>query len=165
MRKSPVLQNVGGALVAVLVAFLGYSLLGATARELIYLVNFFSIIVIVASMKKGGLFGAVIGTVCGLLQDSFSFGVFGVAGLTKTILGFMTGGISRRIDVSSLGRNFLFTLILSTFELVLWMLLAALVRRQPVFIDHGLMLLQPLVTALLGNLFLRFERKAKRSGR
>lgn len=165
MRKSPVLQYVGGALIAILAAFLGYSLLGSAARELIYLVNFFSIIVIVVAMKKGGLFGAVLGTVCGLLQDSFSFGVFGVAGLTKTILGFMAGGISRRIDVSGLGRNFVFTLILSTLELVLWMLLAALVRRQPIFIDHGLMLLQPLVTAMLGSLFLRSERKFGRSGR
>ena len=36
------------------------------------------------------------GTMCGLVQDTFSLGVFGVAGLTKTLLGFWTGYISRQ---------------------------------------------------------------------
>ncbi len=166
MRISPSVQNVIAGFAAVMVSFLAYSALGSSGRELIYIVNFFSIIVIFGAVKKGGPFGTVLGAACGLLQDSFSYGVFGVAGLTKTVLGFLTGGISRRMDVSSPGRNFLFVLVMAALETVLWAALVALVRRQSVFIDHGLMLLQPFVTALLVSAALHFEaRFRKRRGR
>jgi len=152
-------------LIAVSAAFLIYSLLGAALLQTIYIINIFSIIVIVGALKKGGLFGAFLGTGCGLVQDSFSFGVFGVAGLTKTILGFAAGTISRRIDVAEPGRNFVFIVILSGLEVLAWVLLVALARRQKVNFHQGLMLIQPLVTAVVSGLLVQLVNKIERQER
>jgi rod shape-determining protein MreD len=160
MRESAakdVLQALLGTLAAVLV----YSLAGAAGPRLIIVFNAFSIIVLYFSVRRGELFGALLGTMCGLAQDAFSLGVFGVAGLTKTLLGFWSGYISRRIDIASLGRNALFMLVLSVLEMVLWVLITAVVRLESVRWHGGLILLQPVVTALAASLLFAVERRVR----
>jgi cell shape-determining protein MreD len=98
---------------------------------------------------------------CGLAQDAFSIGVFGVAGLTKTLLGFWTGFISRRIDVVPFTRNALFMLVMSVVEMILWVLLTALVRLKSVNLEGGLIFLQPVVTAAVGGSLFALERWIK----
>jgi rod shape-determining protein MreD len=95
---------------------------------------------------------------CGLVQDAFSLGVFGVAGMTKTLLGFWTGFVSRRIDVAPFSRNALFMLVMSVLEMILWLLLTAIVRPRSINLQGGLVFLQPVVTALLGSLLFALER-------
>ena len=160
MRETFLRDGVRAGL-ATLASFAFYSLLGAARPSTLIVLNAFSIIVVIFSVGRSEVFGAVLGSVCGLVQDSFSLGVFGVAGLTKTLLGFGTAYVSRRIDVASFARNAVFLLVMSALELILWGLLNALVLKVPVDFRHGLLLLQPAVTALLGSLILHFARRAR----
>ncbi|HVP90613.1 MAG TPA: rod shape-determining protein MreD [Terriglobales bacterium] len=161
MRET-VLRDAVRAALATLAAFAFYALIGGARPSVLIAVNAFAIVVVTFSVGRDEVFGAVLGAVCGLIQDSFSLGVFGVAGLTKTLLGFGTGYISRRFDVGAFFRNALFLLFMSSLELVLWLLLEGLVLREPVDFRRGLLALQPFVTALVGSLILHVERRARR---
>jgi rod shape-determining protein MreD len=158
MRES-VLRDVGRAALAAAAAFLFYSLLGGLRPSVLFVFNAFSLVVVVFSVGRGEVFGAFLGAACGLVQDSFSLGIFGVAGLTKTLLGFWTGYVSRRMDVAPVSRNVLFLLVMSAAELLLWASLNALVLKEQVDFRHGLLFLQPFVTALLGSLILNIARR------
>jgi len=157
MRET-VLKDLLQAFLGTLAAVFVYSIAGAGAPALLVVFNAFSVVVLYFSIRRGEVFGAVLGTMCGLVQDAFSLGVFGVAGLTKTLLGFWTGFISRRIDVAPFSRNALFMLVMSVLEMILWLLLTALVRPRSVNLQGGLVFLQPVVTALLGGLLFTLER-------
>ena len=115
-------------------------------------------------LTREEVFGAFTGSVCGLLQDSLSLGVFGVGGLTKTLLGFGCGYISRKINVGPLVRNLVFLFILALLELVVWKGSVALPFRDRLTVDHGLALVQPVVTAL-ATAGLSGERQAPPRGR
>jgi rod shape-determining protein MreD len=162
-------ETVGGdilrAILGGLVAVFFYSLAGANAPGLLIVFNAFTVVVLYASVRRGEVFGALAGTVCGLAQDAFSLGVFGVGGLTKTLLGFWTGYVSRRIDVVPPARNALFFLIMSVLEMILWVPLSALVRWRPVNLEGGLLFVQPLVTAALATGLFALERWHERRRR
>ncbi|MBP1661740.1 MAG: hypothetical protein H6P95_2932 [Candidatus Aminicenantes bacterium] len=81
------LRDVLAAAAAALGAVLLYRLAGRAYPPLVLVFNAFSLVVILFAVWKGEVFGAVLGTVCGLLQDSFSLGVFGVAGLLSSSRG------------------------------------------------------------------------------
>jgi rod shape-determining protein MreD len=160
MRDS-VVKDVLPAFLGTLVAVIVYSVAGAGAPTLLIVFNAFSVVVLYFSIRRGEVFGAVLGTMCGLVQDAFSLGVFGVAGLTKTLLGFWTGFISRRIDVAPFTRNALFMLVMSVLEMALWVLITAVVRLESVNLHGGRIFLQPLVTAVLGSSLFAVERRIK----
>jgi rod shape-determining protein MreD len=160
MRET-VLKDVLQAFLGTLVAVFVYSIAGAGAPALLVVFNAFSVVVLYFSIRRGEVFGAVLGTMCGLVQDAFSLGVFGVAGMTKTLLGFWTGFVSRRIDVAPFSRNALFMLVMSVLEMILWLLLTAVVRPRSINLQGGLVFLQPVVTALLGSLLFALERWAR----
>lgn len=160
MRET-VLKDLLQAFLGTLVAVFVYSIAGAGAPALLVVFNAFSVVVLYFSIRRGEVFGAVLGTMCGLVQDAFSLGVFGVAGMTKTLLGFWTGFVSRRIDVAPFSRNALFMLVMSVLEMILWLLLTALVRPRSINLQGGLVFLQPVVTALLGSLLFALERWAR----
>jgi rod shape-determining protein MreD len=138
-----------------------HALLGKISASLLFLFNPFSWVVLYFSLMKHDVFGAVTGTVCGLLQDSLSLSVFGVAGLTKTLLGFSTGFISRKINVAPVTRNFVFLLIVSAIELALWKLLALFLFRERFALGGGLALFQPLTTAFIVTLLFQIARKKR----
>jgi rod shape-determining protein MreD len=158
MRET-LIRDIVRAGLATLAAFAFYSLLGGARPSTLIVFNAFSLVVVTFSVGKGEIFGAFLGAICGLIQDSFSLGIFGVAGLTKTLLGFWTGYVSRRMDVVPFFRNAGFLLVLSTLELLLWVLLNAFILKVQVDARRGLILLQPLVTALLGSLILTVARR------
>jgi len=160
MRDS-VVKDVLPAFLGTLVAVVVYSVAGAGAPALLIVFNAFSVVVLYFSIRRGEVFGALLGTMCGLVQDAFSLGVFGVAGLTKTLLGFWTGFISRRIDVAPFTRNALFMLVMSVLEMALWVLITAVVRLESVNLHGGLLLLQPVVTAVLGSSLFAIERRIR----
>ncbi|HOW86186.1 MAG TPA: rod shape-determining protein MreD [Candidatus Aminicenantes bacterium] len=161
MRETAV-KDILRTVLAVALAVAVYSAAGAGAPALLAVFNAFSVFVLYFAIRRGEIFGAVLGTAAGLVQDAFSLGVFGVAGLTKTLLGFWAGFISRRIDVASFGRNILFTLALSVLEMILWTLLTAVVRPGSVNLQGGLVVLQPVITAVLVSGWLAFERRRAR---
>jgi len=146
---------------ATLAAFVLYSLLGRIEPSLLLVLNTFSLVVIFFSMLKGELFGVLLGALCGLLQDSFSLGVFGVAGLSKTLLGFAAGYVSRKMNVFPFFRNFIFIFILATGELAVWTFFYALIFSKRVITGNALIFFQPLTTAVLGSLIFALARRLK----
>ena len=160
MRYSPLI-DIGLVVLAASAAFVFYSLLGGSAPYVLYVFNAFSVIVVVFAIRRGTVFGGVLGTVCGLLQDSFSFGVFVAAGLTKTLLGLLAGYVSSEVDVTSPRRSGLLILVISFLEVVLWVALVGLVRGQRLNLQGGLLFLQPFATAFLASLILWLEKKVR----
>jgi rod shape-determining protein MreD len=163
MRETA-MTDVLRAFLATVLAVLIYSLAGGAGPMFIVVPNAFSVIVLYFSVRRGEVFGAFLGTACGLVQDAFSLGVFGVGGLTKTLLGFWAGFVSRRIDVAPFFRNGLFMLVMSVLEMILWVLATAVVRRESLNFHGGLILLQPLVTAVLGSSLFAVERRFRARG-
>lgn len=135
----------------IIFAFLFYLALKTISFSLIQLFNIFGLIVIYFAIRRGEIFGACLGAGCGLIQDAFSLGVFGVAGLSKTILGFLAGYIAKKIDVTPYMRNFFFILILLSVEFLLWAFLSSFVFSERLFLGKTLYTLQPLATTILGS--------------
>jgi rod shape-determining protein MreD len=149
-------------LLVVLVVFIIYSLIAKSYYSLLLLVNIFSLVVIYFALEKGEITGACLGTFFGLIQDSFSLGVFGVSGIAKTVMGFLAGYISRKINVTPFIKNFVFIFVLISLELVIWTGLYALIFLEKVNTENGLFFFQPVMTALLGSVSYRFIRKRRR---
>ncbi len=143
----------------ILLAVFVYSVLGKISAPLVVVFNAFAWVVLYFGLVRQEASGAVIGTVCGLLQDSFSSGVFGVAGLTKTLLGFSTGVVARKINVTPVDRSFVFLLVMATAEVALWKLLNFFLFRESLSLGGGLVLLQPLATALVVTVFYQIVKK------
>lgn len=143
----------------IIIAFLLYTIIGNISFSLSQLLNFFTLAVIYFAVAKGELYGACIGTVCGLIQDSFSLSVFGISGLSKTLIGFLAGMISQKINVLPLSRNFLFLFVLTSGETALSIFLYYFISAEYVSEITPLILFQPLCTAFLGSLFFLLLRK------
>ena len=150
-------------ILGIFVAFFFYTILSKISPSLIHLFNIFSLVVIYFAIEKGEVFGAGLGTTCGLVQDYFSSGVFGIAGLAKTVTGYLAGYISKKIDVYPLLRSFLFIFILTVLELILWALLNFFILPEGTITGRGPIYFQPLVTAFLGSLLFFLTRKIKKS--
>ncbi|MGD8539653.1 MAG: rod shape-determining protein MreD [Candidatus Aminicenantes bacterium] len=146
--------------IGLLIALVLFSLFSHISVYLIQAVNVFSLLVIYLSSTRDEVYGACLGTLCGLIQDSFSAGVFGVAGIAKTIMGFLAGFVSKRIDVSSPSRSFLFIFVLITIELIFWAFLYSFIYSKILNTGKGVIFLQPLITALLGSLLFPQIRRA-----
>jgi rod shape-determining protein MreD len=151
-----------GMVLSVFAAFVLYFLLAKISVTLLLSINLFSLIVIYFALEKGEVYGACLGAFCGLIQDSFSLSVFGVAGIAKTIMGFSAGYISGKINVTPVRRNFVFVFLLLCLELVIWALLYSFIFSERVNTGGGLIFFQPLITAVLGALAYRFIRDLKR---
>jgi len=145
----------------IIIAFLLYTIIGKVSFSLSQLLNFFTLVVIYFAVAKGELYGACSGAVCGLLQDSFSLGVFGVSGLAKTLIGFLAGLIAQKINVLPLLRNFLFMFVLISGEIALSIFLYYFISSEYVSEITPLILFQPLCTAILGSIVFLLLRKSK----
>jgi rod shape-determining protein MreD len=146
-------------IIAIIAVFVVHTFFGKISKEIPIVLNLFTIIVIYFAILKGEVFGAFTGAICGLIQDSFSFGVFGVAGLATTLTGYLAGTISKKIYVISFFKNFLFILILSIFQLVIWRCMHSFVFSEPFFSESVVVLFQPFFNALVGSVFFPVFRK------
>lgn len=147
--------------IGIIIAFFLYTILNKISPSLIQLFNVFSLVVIYFAIEKNEIFGACLGTFCGLIQDSFSLGVFGVAGLAKTVTGFTAGYISKKVDVFPLLRSFVFIFVLISLEFILWAILYSFIFSGSINTGRGLVFFQPLGTALVGSLLIFLLRKIK----
>lgn len=144
---------------AILATFVVFSALRWISLAVPLAVNVFTVAVILFGLVRGEVAGAVFGMVCGLIIDTFSLGVFGLAGLANTVTGFAAGFISRKLNVLSLRRLFVFMAVLSCCDLGVWIALTALVFDEGLPWGGGLLAVQPLLTAALGTLtFLAYRR-------
>jgi rod shape-determining protein MreD len=155
------LRGVLEALATALGAFVLYSLAGRAGASAVLVFNAFSLAVILFAMEKGEVFGGILGTACGLLQDSFTFGVFGVAGFSKTLLGIVAGYASRKLHVRPPLRSFVFIFACAAGELAVWAFLYTLVFSRGLAAAGPVLLFQPVTTAALGGLVLALVRRLK----
>ena len=155
-----IIEGIAGLALAVVL----HTILGKVAAPLLVLFNAFSWVVLYFGLTRHDVFGALMGTACGLLQDSLSLGIFGVGGLTKTLLGFGAGYISRKINVAPAARTFVLVLVLASAELFLWKSLVLFLFGERFSAAGGLAFLQPLATSLVVSVaFQVFRRREARS--
>ncbi len=111
--------------------------------------NIFNLLVLYFAFEEGEIYGAVTGSVFGLIQDSFSMGVFGIAGFSKTIMGFLAGYISRRINVVPSVRRAVFIFTMLVLEVFLWMFLYSFAISKAFYTAKGWLFMQPVFTTVL----------------
>ena len=136
-------------ILGIIAAFVIYSLISRISVSLSLLVNVLSAVVIYAGISQGETSGAVTGMACGLIQDSFSVGVFGVAGIAKTIIGYLAGYISGKVNVVPFSRKFLLSSLLLYLELAIWSFLYVWIFSEKINTGRGLIFIQPLLTAFI----------------
>jgi len=150
--------------IGLILAVVMYTLLENISFSMVIIFNIFNLVVIYFAMEKGETSGAILGMVCGMIQDSFSVGVFGVAGISKTILGFLAGFLAKRVDIVFFRRKFVYIFFLSGMELLIWAFLYVFIFSEQINTGQGLIFFQPLGTALLGSIsfkLIRFLYKLK----
>ncbi len=62
-----------------------------------------------ALIRRDKVYGIVLGTVLGLLQDALSHGFIGINGITKAIVGYLVASASTRFELESLPARALLT--------------------------------------------------------
>lgn len=155
------MRDIIDAAFGILVAFLLFTLFKKVSITLLETMNFFTLVVIYFALAKGEIFGAATGMVCGFVMDSFSLGVFGVAGIANTITGYVTGYIAKKINILSFTRNFILIGLMASLELFLWIFFSSLIFSETISTEKGLIFFQPLTTALLGSCLFLLMRKIK----
>jgi rod shape-determining protein MreD len=149
------------AIEIIAVVFL-FSLFTKISDEAARILNVFNVLVFYFGYKRGEVQGAVMGTVCGLIQDSFSVGVFGISGISKTLMGYATGFISKRINVTTFSRRFMFMLFMFSGEMIVWIVIYSFVISDKIHTSNGLFFFQPLSTTLVALLLFPLFRKLEK---
>ncbi len=126
-----------------------FSVLTKISPVFALVLNVFNLLVLYYAFEEGEIYGAVMGSVFGLIQDSFSIGVFGIAGFSKTIMGFLAGYISRRINVVPFVRRAVFIFIMLVLEVFLWMFLYSFAIHEEFYTAKGWLFMQPVFTTVL----------------
>ena len=155
------MKHVAEGVAGIVLAVVLHTVLGKLSASLLVIVNAFSWVVLYFGLARHEVFGALMGTACGLLQDSFSLGIFGAGGLTKTLLGFGAGYISRKINVTPMTRTFIFALVIAAAELLLWKSLVLFLFGGSFSASGGLIFLQPLVTALFVTIAFQVRQRTE----
>ncbi|MBN1271750.1 MAG: rod shape-determining protein MreD [Candidatus Aminicenantes bacterium] len=124
-------------------------------------ISLLSLVVILYAVKKGELFGAGLGTVCGLIQDSFSAGIYGISGLAKTLTGFLAGYISRKININSPFRSFILIFVLVVMEILIWSFFYWFITKGSFFRGGTGVFFRPLLTSILGSFLFMILKKYK----
>lgn len=152
------------AILSLILAFVIYSFLGALDPALVMLINPFAVVVFFISIIYGEVAGLLIGTSAGLLQDAFSYGVLGLAGLSYTISGFLAGWFSQKLNLNSFTKRFVFSFVFSVLQLSIWLVVYGLIFKQSILYSQIYIYLQPVNTALLVSGMVWLLRKLKLKG-
>ncbi len=147
-------------------ALIGHVLCSRLAGDFTPYLHVFILPVLWTSQFRGEMFGAIMGSCCGLVADSLSLGVFGLSGLSMTVIGFGAGMVARKIHVLSVVRNAVFLFVFTAADLLLWSLFASLVVGRSWLAMGRLLIFRPLITALVGTAILGLWRlRRERHGR
>jgi len=147
-----------GAIGAV-IAFTLHVILAEISPSLVIIINVFTLVLIYMAMEKGEIFGSFMGMALGLLQDSFSQGIFGIAGISKCLTGFLAGYVSQKINVAPFFRKVVFVAILIIFELMVWSGLYITIGAGSLNEGRSLILAQPFISSLIGCLAFPYIKK------
>ena len=108
------------------------------------------VVVVGTALSFGPTAGLVAGTVAGLCQDALSGGVLGVAGLAKTLAGFMAGVIATQFIVSGAIPRAVVYVVMTWLHGICFLGLYAMIERHGIGRPWRQLLLQSLLNALLG---------------
>ena len=143
------MKDIAYTAAGMMAAFILSSLMGHISSTLILSFNLLSVVVLYAAVRKGEIYGAVTGMLCGLLQYSFSLGVFGVAGIAKTLAGYTAGYVAKKINLAPFSRSYSFFALVLILELALWAFLYSAIFSSRIYTAGGLIFIQPFLTALV----------------
>ncbi len=146
---------------ALIIAFIIQTSLLKIHLHFILLIDFFSLIVIYFALNGGEGEGMLTGTVSGLIQDSFTFTIFGINGFSKTVLGFIAGYIGSMIDTTHLIVLFPLIFIGVLIEIIINFLLCYLIGVK-IHLSAKILFLQPLLTAFVGCIIFKIVFKFKK---
>lgn len=79
------------------------------------------VVVVFSALTSGRVTGMWTGTLAGLMQDAMSGGVIGMAGLAKTVVGFLAGVISTQFIVTQTFARFVVFILSTVVDAVLFM--------------------------------------------
>lgn len=153
------MRDIIHGVIGVAIAFILNVMMAQISPSLVILVNVFSLVLIYLAMEKGEIFGAFLGMALGLLQDSFSQGIFGVAGISKCLIGFLAGYVAQKINVTPFLRKFFFISVLIIFELLVWSGLYMVIGSGNLNQNRSLILAQPFLSSLIGCLVFPYVKK------
>jgi cell shape-determining protein MreD len=125
------------------------------------IVDVFTVAVLLFGALYGEIPGAVLGAVGGLIVDTFSLGIFGLSGMSLTAGGYLAGFVSRKINIQSWTRSFLFFAVLAVGVFAAGTGLAFLIGGNPIPWAGGLVLARPFVTAVAAVLLHESIRRWK----
>lgn len=108
------------------------------------------VVVVGTAMFHGPTAGLLTGTLAGLAQDSLSGGVLGVAGLAKTLAGFVTGVLATQFIVSSVVPRAVVFVAMTWLHGVCFLGLYAMIERQGMGRPWRQLLVQSLLNAAVG---------------
>jgi rod shape-determining protein MreD len=154
-------KDIVEVILGIILAFLIYTLLSRISFKINLLFNIFLITTIYFAFKKGEVEGALIGMFCGLIHDSFSIEVFGVAGISMTLTGYLAGYFPKKVNVYSPLKMILFIFFLTVINLIIWAAMYSFVFSENIFVGGGYIFFQPLATAVLGSLMIYALIRAK----
>lgn len=157
------MKNIIEVGLGIIISFFLFSLMNKISFSLFFGFNVFTLVVLYFAIHKGEVLGACLGAFCGLLQDTFSLSVVGVAGLSKTIVGFLAGTIAEKMNVLTFWRSFFFLLVMTSLDLALWSCFYFFIFSRTLNTGGGLIFWQPLITAFLGSGIFRLVSHFKTS--
>ncbi len=130
--------------------------------NLFFLANFLSVFVVFWSMNRNSVASTSLGTIAGMVQDSFSTGIIGISGLSKGVMGYLISKISQRIITRNYLSYFLIIFIGVLTEILIYILVLYLINLKISIIERKILLTQPLIAAIFGGFIFSLIGKWKK---
>lgn len=123
------------AFAAIFVALAAQTTLAGYAFRSSAPIDLVLIAVVYVAIKSGPVRGLMAGTVAGLIQDALAGGILGIGGLSKTIIGFLSGVLGTQFIVTAPLPRFLLVLVATALHAAIFMGLYSLLdlRQFPPF--------------------------------
>lgn len=132
------------------------------------------VVVVYIALISGPVWGLVLGSIAGLVQDSLSSGIIGVGGLAKTIVGYMAGMLGTQFILTAPLSRFVVFLLATVVHATIFMGLYTLLDLRQYESPYAAVMSQAVGNALLGVVGaqlvellpgLRARRRARRISR
>jgi rod shape-determining protein MreD len=132
------------------------------------------VVVVYIALITGPVWGLLLGSVAGLVQDSLSSGIIGVGGLAKTIVGYLAGVLGTQFILTAPLSRFVIFVLATVVHATIFMGLYTLLDLRQYESPYSAVMSQAVGNALLGVVGaqlvellpgLRARRRARRISR
>jgi rod shape-determining protein MreD len=113
------------------------------------------VVVVYAALQFGPTAGILAGAIAGMSQDALSGGIIGVAGLAKTIVGFLAGTLASQFIVTNFLPRFVVLLLGAALNAICILGLYAVIDRHGLSIPWRTAWPQMLLTAFVGIILIQ----------